>query len=258
MRTAYAFESVLDEACFIMGPPMAVSLSVVVFAQAGSLAAAVLLVCGVLAFVAQRCGGPQTVQGTRVDGAQASLMRSTDVWSLVLVMVSLGAITGSVDVFSVAFATRSGEPASAGIVLCAYATGSCLAGLCFGSLPRQMPLPRLLLAGASGTALMTLPILWVSSMPALAGVLLGTGVFVSPTMIVSMMLAERAVPAGRLTEALTWLITGLNIGIAAGAVCAGWIVDRCGAVSGFGVALGAGLLTVITAGHAFRRRTGSV
>src|SRR5450830_545813 len=40
LRTAYALESVIDEACFIVGPPIALSLSTAMFYQAGPLAAA--------------------------------------------------------------------------------------------------------------------------------------------------------------------------------------------------------------------------
>lgn len=256
LRTAYAFESVLDEACFIVGPPLAVGLSVATFAQAGPLAAALLLAVGVLSFSAQRRSEPPVRLAIRRDGGtkEDSLLRSEHIRMLSLVMIGLGAITGAVDVFSMAFATQLGKPASASIVLSAYAGGSCGAGLLFGAYQGKWPLPRLLLAGGCATALSTLPLLVPAhSIGSLASALLTTGLCVAPTMIVAMSLAERNVPASRLTETLTWLITGLNLGIAAGAACAGWLIDAYDVQAGFGVALTAGGFTLVAACCAYRQ-----
>lgn len=125
-------------------------------------------------------------------------------------------------------------------MLSAYALGSCSAGLLFGALKLPMPLPRLLLAGAAATALTTLPLLWVGSLPALAAAVLLAGVFFAPTMIVAMSLVEQRVPEARLTEGMTWLLAGLNIGVALGAALSGQSVDAAGVRSGFVVALAAG------------------
>lgn len=54
LRTAFAFESVVDEVIFMIGPVVAIGLSVVWFPEAGPLAATVLLAIGMALFVAQR------------------------------------------------------------------------------------------------------------------------------------------------------------------------------------------------------------
>ena len=51
----------------------------------------------------------------------------------------------------------------------------------------------------------------------LAAAVLLAGVFFAPTMIVAMALVERNVPERQLTEGLTWLLAGLNVGVAIGA-----------------------------------------
>ena len=58
LQTAYALESVLDEVCFIVGPPLSVGLCVVAFPEAGPLAALLALAVGVTAFVLQRSTEP--------------------------------------------------------------------------------------------------------------------------------------------------------------------------------------------------------
>ena len=251
LQTAYSLETVLDELTFIAGPPLSVGLCVTLFPQAGPLMAALLLVAGVLALVVQRIGEPAlTTAGGQADG---SLLRLGEVRLLTLLMVAMGVIVGTVDIVSVAFAAERGQPAAASLVLAAYATGSCVAGLAFGALKLQQPLPRLLLLGGLATAATTLPLWLAGSLPALAAAVLLAGVFFAPTLIVAMSLVERVVPPARLTEGMTWLLAGLNVGVAAGAALSGQVLDAHGAQAGFAVALGAGGLVLLAALAGYRK-----
>jgi predicted MFS family arabinose efflux permease len=73
------------------------------------------------------------------------------------------------------------------------------------------------------------------------------GVMISPTLIAMVNLVEQNVPAGRLTEALTWTTTGMAVGVAPGAAVVGWVVDEHGAAAGFVVPLAAGLAAAAVA-----------
>lgn len=254
LQTAYSLETVFDEVTFIVGPPLSVGLSVAVWPQAGVLAAALLLVVGVAALVLQRGTEPplQQHEGATLSG---SLLRHTEIRLLALLMLAMGVIVGTVDITSVAFAEQRGQPLAASVVLSAYALGSCAAGLLFGALKLQAPLRRLLLLGAAATSMTTLPLPWVGSLPGLAVAVLLAGVFFAPTMIVAMSLVEQSVPESRLTEGMTWLLAGLNIGVALGAALSGQSVDAGGVRSGFVVALVAGggvLLLAVLARRALR------
>lgn len=176
---------------------------------------------------------------------------------LVLALIALGTIVGTVDVISVAFAEQQGQPAAASIVLSVYAGGSCLAGLIFGAIKLPSPLPRQFLYAAFATALTTLPLLWVHNVLTLAAAMFVAGLFFAPTMIVAMGLVERLVPPSRLTEGLTWMVTGLGIGVALGAALAGLAIDAVGIKAGFGVTLIAGLVVMAVAAGGYRlmRRT---
>lgn len=55
--------------------------------------------------------------------------------------VATGAIFGSIDVVTVAFAEERGNKAVASLVLAVYAFGSCLAGAVFGLLRRGAARP---------------------------------------------------------------------------------------------------------------------
>lgn len=245
LQTAYSLETVLDEVTFIAGPPLSVGLAVAVFPQAGVLAAALLLVAGVSALLLQK-GSEPPIQ-VQEQGSRPSVLRLNSVRLLALLMVAMGVIVGTVDIVSVAFAEQMGQPGAASLVLSAYALGSCLAGLVFGGLKLNIPLHRLLLLGGLATAATTLPLLLVASVAQLAGAVLLAGLFFAPTMIVAMSLLERVVPEQQLTEGMTWLLAGLNIGVAMGAAASGQMVDQGGASSGFMVALYAAALIVLLA-----------
>nr|VUD29168.1 Uncharacterised protein [Raoultella sp. NCTC 9187] len=58
-----------------------------------------------------------------------SVMGMASVRLLALLMVAMGVIVGTIDIVSVAYAGQLGQPAAAGLVLSAYAAGSCLSGL---------------------------------------------------------------------------------------------------------------------------------
>lgn len=245
LQTAYSLETVLDEVTFIAGPPLSVGLAVAVFPQAGVLAAALLLVAGVSALLLQK-GSEPPIQ-VQEQGSRPSVLRLNSVRLLALLMVAMGVIVGTVDIVSVAFAEQMGQPGAASLVLSAYALGSCVAGLVFGGLKLNIPLHRLLLLGGLATAATTLPLLLVASVAQLAGAVLLAGLFFAPTMIVAMSLVERVVPEQQLTEGMTWLLAGLNIGVAMGAAASGQMVDQGGASSGFMVALYAAALIVVLA-----------
>lgn len=245
LQTAYSLETVLDEVTFIAGPPLSVGLAVAVFPQAGVLAAALLLVAGVSALLLQK-GSEPPIQ-VQEQGSRPSVLRLNSVRLLALLMVAMGVVVGTVDIVSVAFAEQMGRPGAASLVLSAYALGSCVAGLVFGGLKLNIPLHRLLLLGGLATAATTLPLLLVASVAQLAGAVLLAGLFFAPTMIVAMSLVERVVPEQQLTEGMTWLLAGLNIGVAMGAAASGQMVDQGGASSGFMVALYAAALIVLLA-----------
>ncbi|MGC3412547.1 MFS transporter, partial [Pseudomonas aeruginosa] len=84
---------------------------------------------------------------------------------------------------------------------------------------------RHLLCMVTLMALTLIPLLGVESILALAQTVLVAGFSVAPTMILAMGLVERAVDPARLTEVLTWAITGLGIGMALGSALAGWVVE---------------------------------
>nr|WP_314418993.1 MFS transporter [uncultured Erwinia sp.] len=252
LQTAYSLETVLDEVSFIAGPPLAVALGVMVQAEAALLTAMLLLIVGVAALLSQRGTEPERISDAVTCGNR-SLIRLPAVRLLVVLMMAMGVIVGTIDIVSVAFATEQGQPALASLVLSAYALGSCLAGLLFGTLPLRATLNQQLVFGGLGTALATLAPIVAGNILSLTAAVLLSGLFFAPTMIVAMSLAERAVPENRVTEGMAWLLAGLNIGVALGAAVAGQVLNQGTASQGFLVAVGAAGVILAVVFYGFRR-----
>lgn len=244
LQTAYALESVLDELCFIIGPPVSVGLCVAFFPEAGPLLAMIFLVIGVTSFVLQKKTEPPVNPNPQ---KHASVIHTRIVKRLTLLMIFLGIIVGTIDVSSVAFAKAQNMPATASMVLSFYAISSCLAGLLFGALRFSIPLSKLLLFAAIATTFSSIPILFVWDIFSLSMIVFIAGFFFSPTMIIAMSLVEEAVLEDQLTEGLTWLISGLGIGVALGAAITGFIIDEFSIGSGFMVAMLASILVLTMA-----------
>ncbi|MBS0924251.1 MFS transporter [Providencia sp. JGM181] len=245
LQTAYSLETVFDDLTFIAGPPLSVGLTVVLFPQAGIMIAGILLLVGVLLLVSQRKTEPALVDKHQIMSTKASILRLPSLQLLIILMISLGVIVGTVDILSVTLAQIQGQPAMASLVLSLYAIGSCVMGVVFGGMRLSMPLPRMLLISGVLTLLSIIPLLWVGGIWSLSMVMFISGLFFAPTMIIGMSLVENIVPDHRLTEGMTWLLAGLNIGVAFGAMLSGKMVDELGIYAGYWVAIAGGILVVV-------------
>ncbi|MQS14312.1 MFS transporter [Streptomyces kaniharaensis] len=252
LHTAYSFEAVVDEFCFIVGPILVIGLATNLFPESGALAAVIALTVGIVLFTAQRRTEPPVHPAAARSGGSAILNGGLVV--LVLTFIATGAIFGSVEIVTVAFADAQGHKGLASFVLAVWALGSGLAGIVYGTLKPTNPLATRFFAGVVMMALTMVPILLVAGgmhgiggLVAAGAALLFAGVAISPTLISAMALVERLVPAAQLTEGMAWTTTGLALGVAFGSSAGGWVVDASGAAAGYWVPLVAGVFGVLVA-----------
>jgi len=251
LHTAYSFESVVDEICFIFGPIISIGLSTAWFPEAGPLLAACFLAVGVFWLTAQRATEPKPHPREKQGGGSALRARGLQV--LVATFVATGAIFGSIDVVTVAFADERGHKGAASVVLALYAAGSCAAGIVFGLLRLTGAPQRRWLLGICAMAVSMIPLLLVGNLPFLAVALFVSGLSIAPTMITTMSLIEEHVPRAQLTEGMTWISTGLAVGVALGSSVAGWVIDAAGARAGYGVPAVSGAVAVAVGFLGYRR-----
>jgi MFS family permease len=244
LNTAFAFESAADELVYIAGASLSVGLSVALFPEAGLLASTLLLTLGAVAFIVQRSTEPKAHGGSGAGGKSAIRQRPVQIVTLALIFV--GAIFATAEVSAVAITEALGEPGAASLVIGVYAVGSFVVGLIVGALNLKMALHRQLAIALGVLAVTAWPLLFADTVLLLTAAIFVSGISISPTFITAFGLIERRVPAAMLTEGITWVMTGIGIGMALGSFASGWVVDTYGPQNGFWVSIVAGILALLT------------
>lgn len=236
LNTAFAFESSMDEMMYIAGASLSVGLAVSVFPEAGILASTVLLTIGTAAFIMQRSSEPKLRSADQ--RATGSAIRLPAVQIVTLALIFVGAIFATAEVSAVAITEELGQPNAASLVVGIYAVGSFVLGLVLGALKLTTPLQKQFAVAVGVVALTQVPLLFFTgTVPLLATAVFVSGLAISPTFITAFGLIERRVPESMLTEGVTWVMTGIGIGMALGAFLAGWVVDNLGPRHGFWVSV---------------------
>ncbi|NUW30874.1 MFS transporter [Nonomuraea sp. SMC257] len=242
LHTAFAFESVADEVIFVTGPALVTVLATEINPFAGLTVALVCMLGGSLALAGQR-GTQPPVQTVRGGGGTPILIPGVAL--LACVYLGLGSVFGSVDLITVAFAEEHGVKGAAGFLLAAFAGGSMVSGLWFGSRHWRISLRgRFLRALAVFVAGLT-PLTFVGAPWVMAGFLFLAGLAISPTLITGFSLTERLVPPSLLTEGMAWISTSIGFGVALGAWAGGRLTESVGASHAYLFALAAALFAAL-------------
>lgn len=256
LNTAFAFESAADELVYIAGASLSVGLAVSLFPEAGMMISTTFLALGSFAFLLQRSTEPK-VRAVESGHSQRSAIFLRPVQIITLALIFVGSTFATAEVSAVAITKELGQPGAASLVIGVYAIGSFVVGLTLGAINPKMPLQRQLLIAVSVLALTALPLLVANtSVTLLAFAVFVSGVAISPIFITSFGLIERRVPESMLTEGVTWVMTGIGIGMALGAFISGWVIDNFGPDNGFWVSVVASLTTVAIIGLGQRSLSG--
>lgn len=256
LNTAFAFESAADELVYIAGASLSVGLAVSLFPEAGMMISTTFLALGTFAFLLQRSTEPK-VRPVESGHSQRSAIFLRPVQIITLALIFVGSTFATAEVSAVAITKELGQPGAASLVIGVYAIGSFVVGLTLGAINPKMSLQRQLLIAVSVLALTALPLLVAnSSVALLAFAVFVSGVAISPVFITSFGLIERRVPESMLTEGVTWVMTGIGIGMAFGAFISGWVIDNFGPDNGFWVSVAASLTTVAIIGLGQRSLSG--
>ena len=247
---AYAWEGVIDELVFVLGPLLVV-LCAAVDPSVALLAALGLGTAGTLSLISQTGTEPAVVP--HGDGPRASALASAGLRTLTAVLLFVGVLFGTLEVSMVAFAEERGSTIGGGLLLALVAAGSAAAGLLYGVVRWKAPQHRRLLLGVAFLAAGMVPLLLAPTVPLMAPAALLAGFSISPSLIVAFGLLEELVPVAARTEGFSWLNSGLGVGMAFGFAVAGAAADGAGARTGFLLALGGALAAGLVA--LVRRRT---
>lgn len=241
LQTAFAFEAVVDESVFMVGPVLVTVLVTAVHPLAGLTAAGLAAVAGTAALVSQRSTEPPVRDRSRPGQGPVPGMPWRVLAPLTVCALCMGVLFGGAEVATVAFCDEAGAKGLSGPLLAVWALGSLLSGLVTGAVRLRATSAARFRWGLLSMGLLLTPLPFVRGFAMLAVMLFLAGFAISPTLIASVAWIEEIVPADRLTEALTVFTTGLGAGIAPGAALVGVVVDASGASRAYWVSALAGL-----------------
>jgi len=237
VNTAYSWEAMVDEIVFILGPVAATSFAVNVAPSAGILAGLVFLAIGWTSLAAMKSTEPPAEPANK-DDPHPAVLRNRIVQSIVIPCALLGGFFGAIGITVVGFAEERNHPESTGWLLAIWAVGSAVAAIINGVIKFKSAHATRFLIYLVALTIATVPLLFVNSIPLLALALFVNGLFIAPLIVNAYGTVENAVPAGQITEALTWVIAGMPLGGAVASALAGVVIDNSGAQMAFWVPLG--------------------
>jgi MFS family permease len=241
-QTAFALESMLEEAVFLLGPLLVALLVSAVAPAAGLVACGVLATVGFITIALHGRSEPPigTIAVGAAEPADAKpgrrqprrVIALPGVQVLMVSYAGMGFLLGAVDVTMVAFAREQGAPGLGGVLLALTAAGSLSGGAFYGARDWKLPKARLL---AVTTCLLTLgvvPLAFAPSFAVMDLLAVVAGLAIAPALIAGTTLLQAIAPEGSLSEAFSWLTSTGSVGIALGTAAAG----RVAGLGGFGPA----------------------
>ena len=245
VNTAYSWEAMVDEFVFIVGPVVATTCAIKIAPSAGILAGLIFLAIGLPSLAAMKSTEPPAEPADQQE-PHPPILKNRIVQSIVIPCAFLGGFFGAVGITVVGFAEERNHPESTGWLLAIWAVGSAIAALVNGAIKFKSAQATRFLIYLVGLTVGTLPLLFVQSIPALAVALFVNGLFIAPLIVNAYGTVENAVPAGQITEALTWVIAGMPLGGAISSALAGVVIDHSGAQMAFWVPLGFMFAAIVT------------
>jgi MFS family permease len=248
-QTAFALESVIDEVVFVLGPPLITLVATLINPPVGFVGGVLTGFAGGMWLSRLRQTEPPVLPAdpSAPTGRAGALGRT--VLLVLAAYLAVGMVFGAMDVVVVAYAEEEGAAPLAGVALGAYAGGSLVAGLAYGLLRLPYSLAVRYLGCMVIFALATQLLILTDSLTVLPIIAFVAGLAIAPVLVSGMSLVESRVSRSALTEALTWVTTGLIVGVTIGSAGAGAAVDVWGAETAFAVptfsAALAGLLALL-------------
>ena len=229
LPAAFAFDSVMTEMLFVLGPLIVAGLVAFVTPQAALLLSAVTVISGTLLFLALLPGSLHAApRPAGSGGGRLGALASSGILTLVLTMAPFGAAFGMLEVILPAFTRAEGQPDMAGVVLACWSIASAAGGFAYGMRARTRSLADVHLRLALVLPLALAPLMAAPSIALMLPLVVLAGLPIAPLIASRNELAGAVAPVGAETEAYAWVLMAMVGGIALGNGLAGIVVDEAG------------------------------
>ena len=240
LKTAYAYEGVLEDVAFMVGPALVVALAAGIAPAAGMGAGIVIYCIGAALLVSSKDTEPEPGWGTarkevNSDGRRnASVLRTSPVVRVLFaVMVLYGCVYGSFDAAAISYCDSIDMAMLASAMFAMESVFSVCMSVLFGMIGIAAPLRRQFIVFTILFGGLYALMAFISSPVSLIVIACVAALSYAPMYITLNVTCERAVPSANLTEALSWIASGTSVGMVIGPVAGGAVIDSFGPLAGF-------------------------
>jgi MFS family permease len=242
LTTAFALDAAIVELSFVAGPLITAVIVTVASPPPALAVSAISSVVGTLWLTSMppsRAFQPTPQHEERhILGA----LRSSGVRTLVAATLPVGFCFGAVEVTFPAFCEDVATRSTAGLLLAIWSFGSGVGGIAYGARHWTLPAFRRYPRCAIALPLGFLPLAFPGSVAVMAPFAFISGLSIAPLISTGSHVVGDIAPEGAVTEAFTWPITALVIGISLGNAAAGAIAGTSGWRTSFLIATCAALI----------------
>jgi len=231
LSTSYAFESLLDEFVYIIGPIITTGIVAATEPVAGLLLGICFLVVGVPLIATHRNSDP-AIEKPELGEKIKSVTRNKKLQAVGIPLTIAGGCFSAVNISVVAFATEKSMASSAGLVLGAWASGGAVSAIINGAISWRISHGVRYLGYLAGMTVVALSFPFISNLYLLAVALFLQGMCVGPLLPNGLPLVTNSVPASQMTHAITLATSGIPLTGAFSSFLSGKIIDNYGASAG--------------------------
>lgn len=239
LERAFTIESILDQIAFILGPFAVILLAVKVTPGGGLIGALLMTVIASLGFM--RLDDIRAESITEHSDKRAAIeIRGLQI--LILSFIGMGILYGANEVGIVAFAEEQGHPGAASVLVSFFAGGALFGALFYGARAWRSSAVKRTIIAIGWVWLAMLPIVFAPNLWWCGVAILICGFAISPGEISAFTIVEQIIPDTARTEGFSWIIAGISLGAALGAMFGGMAIDAAGARYGLLVSFAGGTL----------------
>jgi MFS family permease len=242
LTTAFALDAAIVELSFVSGPLLTAGIVAVASPAPALGVSAVSSVIGTLALTSMPPSRAFRPAGNDAPRHLLGALQSSGVRTLVAATLPVGFCFGAVEVTFPAFCEDVATRSTAGLLLAIWSFGSGVGGIAYGARHWTLPAFRRYPRCAVALPLGFLPLALPGSVAVMAPLAFISGLSIAPLISTSSHVVGEIAPEGTVTEAYTWPITALVVGISLGNAAAGAIAGSAGWRESFVIAACAALV----------------
>ena len=234
LKTAFSLEGMLDDLSFMISPALAILISARLFPEAGLLFGTICYVIGIAILLTDKTSEPDVsfMQSAAAHEGDVEKVNKKSVFLLYpfvtiffIAMFFMGALFGFFDPGTYGMAAEIATEELAGPGFIAGTATSIVVTFIFGMLNlKSSYLKRVMILGF-GVAIVYLPAAIATNLPLLYASHAIGAICYGPFSITLNQAVEHHVSASRVTESLTWMNAGMQLGMAIAPTIGGILID---------------------------------